>query len=309
MNLFKTAIFRPIATMMVFIALMVFGIYSTVNLPVDLFPEIDPPVITVITTYQGAGALEVEQNVTTELEDQFSTLNDLDEITSSSVENVSIITLEFDWGSNLDEASNNIRDALSRARPFLPDEIDDPVIYRFNASSIPVIILAATAEESYPNLRQILDEQFVTPLNRVSGVGAVNVEGGPIREVQVNVDPQRMSAYEVHISQIAQALGNENIVIPAGNLDVGQQQYNVRIDTEFTSIDEIGDIVVKNTPQGGIVHINDVAQVQDAVDDDNRIEMVNGGRAVTVSVQKQNNANTVQVAQAVSERIPELSRN
>lgn len=309
MNLFKTAIFRPVATMMVFIALMVFGIYSTVNLPVDLFPEIDPPVITVITTYQGAGALEVEQNVTTELEDQFSTLNDLDEITSSSVENVSIITLEFDWGSNLDEASNNIRDALSRARPLLPEDIDDPVIYRFNASSIPVIILAATAEESYPNLRQILDDQLVTPLNRVPGVGAVNVEGGPIREIQVNVDPQRMSAYEVDISQIGQALGNENVVIPAGNLDVGQQQYNVRIDTEFTSIEEIGNIVVKNTPQGGIVHIKDVAQVQDAVDEDNRIEMVSGGRAVTISVQKQNNANTVQVAQAVLERIPELSQN
>ncbi|PRY01217.1 AcrB/AcrD/AcrF family protein [Pontibacter ummariensis] len=98
MNLFKIAVFRPVATLMVFVALIVFGVYSTINLPVDLFPEIDPPVITVITTYPGAGALEVEQNITTELEDQFSTLNDLDEITSTSVANVSIVTLEFDWG-------------------------------------------------------------------------------------------------------------------------------------------------------------------------------------------------------------------
>ncbi len=309
MNLFKIAIFRPIATMMVFIALMVFGIYSTFNLPVDLFPEIDPPVITVITTYQGAGALEVEQNVTTELEDQFSTLNDLDEITSSSIENVSIITLEFDWGSNLDEASNNIRDALSRARPLLPDDIDDPVIYRFNASSIPVVILAATADENYPNLRQILDDQLVTPLNRVPGVGAVNVQGGPIREIQINVDPQRMSAYNVDISQLAQALANENVVIPAGDIKVGQQQYNVRIDTEFKTIEEIGKIVVKNTPQGGIVQVQDLAEVRDAIDEDNRIEIVNGGKAVTIAIQKQNNANTVQVAETVLERIPALSAN
>lgn len=296
-------------TMMVFIALMVFGIYSTVNLPVDLFPEIDPPVITVITTYQGAGALEVEQNVTRELEDQFSTLNDLDEITSSSVDNISIITLEFDWGSNLDEASNNIRDALSRAQPFLPDDVDDPIIYRFNSSSIPVVILAATAEESYPNLRQILDDQLVTPLNRVPGVGAVNLQGGPVREIQINIDPQSMSAYGVSIQQISQALANENVVIPAGDIEMGEQEYNIRIDTEFTSVEEMEKIVIKNTPQGGVVQIRDVAQVRDAIDEDNRVQIVNGGNAINISVQKQNNANTVNVAQAVLERIPELSAN
>lgn len=294
---------------MVFIALMVFGIYSTVNLPVDLFPEIDPPVITVISTYQGAGALEVEQNVTRELEDQFSTLNDLVEITSSSVDNISIITLEFDWGSNLDEASNNIRDALSRAQPLLPDDVDEPIIYRFNSSSIPVVILAATAEESYPNLRQILDDKLVTPLNRVPGVGAVNLQGGPVREIQINVDPQSMSAYGVSFQQISQALANENVVIPAGDIEMGQQKYNVRIDTEFTSVEEMEKIVIKNTPQGGIVQIRDVAQVRDAINENNRVQIVNSGNAINISVQKQNSANTVNVAEAVLERIPELSAN
>ena len=309
MNLFKTAIFRPVATMMVFIALMVFGIYSTLNLPVDLFPEIDPPVITVISTYQGAGALEVEQNVTRELEDQFSTLNDLDEITSTSVDNLSIITLEFDWGSNLDEASNNIRDALSQAQPLLPDDVEEPVIYRFNSSSIPVVVLAATAEESYPNLRQILDDQLVTPLNRLPGVGAVNLQGGPVREIQINVDPQSLAAYDVSLQQISQILANENVVIPAGDIDVGQQQYNVRIDSEYTSVGEMENIVVKTTPQGGIVTVGDVAQVRDAIDEDNRVQIVNSGNAINISVQKQNNANTVEVAEAILERIPALTAN
>lgn len=309
MNIFKIAIFRPVATTMVFMALMVFGIYSTLNLPVDLFPEIDPPVITVITSYQGAGALEVEQNITRQLEDQFSTLNDLDEISSSSVDNLSIITLEFDWGSNLDEASNNIRDALSRAQPLLPDDVEESVIYRFNASSIPVIILAATAEENYPNLRQILDDQLVTPLNRVPGVGAVNIQGGPVREIQINVDPQRLRAYNISLSQISQALSSENIVIPAGDIEVGTQKYNVRIDAEFNTVEEIEKIVVTNTPEGGVIYIEDVAEVQDAIDEDNRVEIVNGGQALTISVQKQNNANTVAVAEEVLNRIPELTKN
>ncbi|QCR21249.1 efflux RND transporter permease subunit [Pontibacter sp. SGAir0037] len=308
MNIFKLAIFRPVATIMVFLALMVFGVYSTLNLPVDLFPEIDPPIITVISTYQGAGALEVEQNVTRQLEDQFSTLNDLDEITSSSVDNLSIITIEFDWNANLDEASNNIRDALSRAQPLLPDDVDEPVIYRFNASSIPVITLAATAKESYPNLRQILDNQLVTPLNRIPGVGAVNIQGGPVREIQINIDPQRMRAYGVDINQISQALSNENLVIPAGDITVGRQQYNVRIDAEFKTVEEINQIVVRNTPQGGIIYVQDVAEVRDAINEENRLEVVNGGNAITISVQKQNNANTVEVAKQVLARLPELER-
>ncbi|PRY01216.1 CzcA family heavy metal efflux pump/hydrophobe/amphiphile efflux-1 (HAE1) family protein [Pontibacter ummariensis] len=169
--------------------------------------------------------------------------------------------------------------------------------------------MAATADESYPNLRQILEDQLVTPLNRIPGVGAVNIQGGPVREIQVSVDPQRLAAYGVTINQIGQALSNENVVIPAGELEVGEQQYNVRIDTEFTTVGEIGQIIVKNTSEGGVVRIGDVAVVRDAIDEENRIEVVNSERAVTLAVQKQNNANTVQVAEAVLARIPALSKS
>lgn len=309
MNLYKIAVFRPIATLMVFVAIMVFGIYSTLNLPIDLFPEINPPVITVVTGYQGASALEVEQNLTRHLENQFSTLNDLEEINSSSVENFSIITLEFEWGSNLDEASNNIRDALSRVRDLLPEVIDEPMIYRFNSSSFPVIILAATAEESFPALRNILDNQVVTPLNRLNGVGAVNLEGGPVRQIMINLDPQRMNAYQIGVNDIAAALSNENQIIPAGNIKLGKEQFNIRIDTEFKTIEEIQNVIVKNSPEGGIVYLRDVARVEDTVDEDMRVQMVNGQNAITISVQKQTSANTVEVAQAVLEQLPLLTDN
>ncbi|HLU90022.1 MAG TPA: efflux RND transporter permease subunit, partial [Cyclobacteriaceae bacterium] len=309
MNLYKIAVFRPIATLMVFVAIMVFGIYSTLNLPIDLFPEINPPVITVVTGYQGASALEVEQNLTRHLENQFSTLNDLEEINSSSVENFAIITLEFEWGSNLDEASNNIRDALSRVRDLLPEVIDEPMIYRFNSSSFPVIILAATAEESFPALRNILDNQVVTPLNRLNGVGAVNLEGGPVRQIMINLDPQRMNAYQIGVNDIAAALSNENQIIPAGNIKLGKEQFNIRIDTEFKTIEDIQNVIVKNSPGGGIVYLRDVARVEDTVDEDMRVQMVNGQNAITISVQKQTNANTVEVAQAVLEQLPLLTDN
>ncbi|KEO74137.1 efflux RND transporter permease subunit [Anditalea andensis] len=309
MNLFKTAVFRPVMTMMIFVAIMVFGIYSTLNLPIDLFPEIDPPVITVMTSYTGASALEVEQNVTRHLEDQFSTINDLEDISSTSVENFSIVTLEFDWGSNLDEASNNIRDALSRVRDILPEDVDEPMIYRFSSASFPVITLAATADESYPGLRKILDNEIVTPLNRVPGVGTVNIQGGPTREIQINLDPMKMRSYALDINDISSALRNENVIIPAGNISIGKEQYNIRIDTEFRSIEDIGRVVVKNTEQGGIVYLTDIASVDDAVDEDMRIEMVNGQNAITLTVQKQNRANTVEVARSVLTILPELKRN
>lgn len=309
MNIFKTAVFRPVMTMMIFVAILVFGIYSTLNLPIDLFPEIDPPVITVMTSYSGASALEVEQNVTRHLEDQFSTINDLEEISSTSVENFSIVTLEFDWGSNLDEASNNIRDALSRVRDILPDDVDEPMIYRFSSASFPVITLAATADESYAGLRKILENEIVTPLNRVPGVGTVDIQGGPNREIQINLDPMKMRSYALDVNDIANALQNENVIIPAGNIRVGKEQFNIRIDTEFRSLEDIGRVVIKNTEQGGIVYLTDIATVDDSVDEDMRVEMVNGQNAITLTVQKQNRANTVEVARAVLTILPELTKN
>src|SRR5690606_25888965 len=138
--------------------------------------------------------------------------------------NISIITLEFDWGSNLDEASNNIRDALSRAQPLLPDDVDDPVIFRFNSSSIPVVILAATAGESYPNLRQILDDQLVTPLNRVPGVGEVNCQGGHASFILTIVEPQNMTPYSIPTQQISQKLTNEHPVISDADLTLRRQK-------------------------------------------------------------------------------------
>lgn len=308
MSLYKTAVSRPTATFMVFLGVLVLGIYSAIQLPVELFPEIDPPNISVITTYPGAGATEIEQNITEEIEDQLSTVSNLNEITSTSVDNLSIINMEFSWESDLDEITNEVRDVLGNVEPQLPDDAEEPVIFRFGASSFPVMILAATADESFPNIRQILEEEVISPLNRIEGVGNVSLRGGPTRQIQVLLNPSQIEAYNINIQQLAQTLRTENITAPAGDINVGDLEYNIRIDTEFETIDDIRNVVVSNQ-NNQTIFLKDIAEIQDALEEPDRIERINGERGVTIVVQKQSDANTIAVANNVKETIPELEEN
>ena len=305
MNLFRIAVARPIATSMVFIAIIVFGVFSYIRLPLDLFPEVENPVITVITTYQGSGALEIEKNVTDHLEASLSTVPNLKEMTSNSVDNVSTIMLEFEYGINLDEAANDIRDVLGRTTRLLPDDVDEPFLFKFSSSAIPVIVFSATADQSYADLENILDDRLVGPLNRIPGVGAVNIYGAPIRQVEVVVDPQRFEAYGLDIQQVAQVLAAENLIYPAGQIDMGPNSLNLRVNGEFVTTEEIGDVVLANR-EGRIVYLHEVATVRDGFADETAISRVNGRQGVTLTVQKQTDANTVQVAQEVMNRLPSL---
>ncbi|MEX2403561.1 MAG: efflux RND transporter permease subunit, partial [Balneolales bacterium] len=308
MRLYELAVERPVAIGMVFFAVIVFGFFSFSRLPIDLFPEIEPPVLTIITTYQGVSALEMEQNVTEPLEDALSTIPNMDEMYSESLDNTSTITLEFDWGIDMVEISNDVRDAISRSREALPEGIDEPLIQKFDAGAIPVIILSATADESFGDLEDILDDQLVGPLNRVSGVGAVNISGAPIREVQVLFDPLRMNAYNLDIEQVAQIIGAENIITPAGRVDLGDMSYNLRTNSEFQHEDEIGDVVV-SSEDGQTVYLRDVARVESAFEEETSITRVNGERGVTVTVNKQSDANTVSVASNILDRLPSIENN
>ncbi|TXD37950.1 efflux RND transporter permease subunit [Lujinxingia vulgaris] len=308
MNIFRLAVSRPIATSMVFIAIMVFGIYSYIRLPVDLFPEVDSPIISVITSYEGAGALEVERNVTEHLESVLGTTPELLEITSTSMDNVSVVTLEFNGGANMDEATNNVRDRLGQAEFLLPDDVNDPILQKFDASAIPVVIYSVTADESYPELEQIIDDYIVNPLNRISGVGDVSVTGAPSREVQVVLDPERLRAYNLDVPQIAQALQAENISSPAGRVDLGTESYNLRVNTEFRSVDDIGGVIVANY-QGRQVTLDQVASIREGFADEDAISRVNGRQGLTFAVQKQTEANTVEVSERVMAQMPAIAES
>ncbi len=281
------------------------GLFSLQNLAVDQYPEIDMPMISVITTYAGANASDIETNVTRVLEDNLNTVDDLKELTSTSSDNFSMITLEFEYGIDLANAANDIRDVVSRVQSLLPDEADYPTIFRFSSSMMPIMMFAITADDSYQALAKILDDDMVNTLNRIDGVGSVSVIGAPEREIQVNIDPRKIDAYGLSIETIGAMISAENINIPAGTIDVGNNTFNLKSDGEFNESSELRDIIVSNRG-GRTVKLSDIAIIRDTLETSTMDERINGQQGVRVMIQKQSGANTVNIVKAIMAEMPAI---
>ncbi len=307
MKIYETAVRKPISTMLIFIGVMIFGLYSLSKLAIDQYPEIEIPMISVITVYEGANADDIETNITRVLEDNLNTVDDLDKITSESSDNYSIITLEFEYGIDLTEAANDIRDVVSRTQSLLPDNVDYPTIFKFSTSMMPVIMFSITADESYPALAKILDEKLVNSLNRIAGVGAVSIIGAPEREIQVNVDPKRLDAYGLSVETLGSIIAAENVNIPAGTIDIGNNTYILKSDGEFTSSKDLEKIVVSNSG-GRTVMLSDVAQLRDTLETSTMDERINGSLGVRVMVQKQSGANTVDIVDKIWDEMAKIEK-
>ena len=308
MKIYESAVRKPISTVLLFIGVMVFGLFSLSRLSVDQYPEIEIPQISVITMYPGANAADIETNITRVLEDNLNTVNNLKKLTSKSQDNVSLINVEFEYGSDLNEGANEIRDVVSRVQSMLPDEVDYPTIFKFSTSMMPIMMLAVTAEESYPALSKILDDKLVNVLNRVDGVGAVSVIGAPEREVQVNVDPTKLDAYGLSVEQLGQIIAAENVNIPSGTIDIGNNTFNIKADGEFDLSDVLRKVVVSNAG-GRTVMLTDVAEIRDTLEKATMDERVNGQRGVRVMFQKQSGANTVNIVREIQRRLPAIQKS
>ena len=296
MSIYNTAVNKPISTLMVFLAILVLGVASYLQLPVDQLPKMDPPYLTVMATYPGANASDIEENVTKILEDQLNSVDDLKELTSTSYDNLAVISLEFEWEANLDEASNDVRDAVDKAMQDLPDDIGRPTIMRFNTSMIPILTYAVTAKESYSGINKILDDKVVTRLNRVDGVAAVTVTGAPERVVYVDLDPNKLDAYNLTLEQIGNKILAENIDVSAGSVKMGNMDYSMRVEGEFEESDQIKNIVIGRTEDKAIF-LRDVATVRDTLQDITLEQTVNRGRGCVLMISKQTDANAVAVAE------------
>ena len=308
MKIYETAVKNPVGTSLIFIGVVLIGLLFYRQLPIDLYPNIDLNIVSVMTTYSGAGAQDVEANVTRPLEDVLNTTEKLKEITSQSRDGLSMIMLEFDYGTDMDAVMNDVRDKVSLISGFLPDGTEDPMILKFSSDMIPVVVLSATAEESANALYKILDEQVANPLNRITGVGTVSVGGAPQREVQVNVVPAKLEAYNMSLEQIAQVIAAENVNVPAGNIDIGSQTYMLRLEGEFKNSKDLNDIVVGSS-MGRPVYLRDVATVSDTLESRVQENYTNGRRSASIIVQKQSGANTVAIADAVNAALPELQKS
>jgi hydrophobic/amphiphilic exporter-1 (mainly G- bacteria), HAE1 family len=307
MSIYGSAVKNPITTIMVFVAVIVFGIYSLIKLPIDFYPEMEYPAIMVFTSYTGANASDIETNITRPLEDAFNTVSNLKELTSVSRDNVSVVTLEFEYGTNLDGAANDIRDALSMYSSVLPEDASDPIIFKFTTNIMPILYYAVTADESYDGIKDQLEEKIVNPLNRIDGIGAISLMGAPEREIAVNIDPRRMEAYNLTIEQIGGILQAENLNMPSGNVEMGQMSYPLRVQGEFAESDQIKNIVV-GSYQGKTVYMKDIAAVTDSIRDMSYDEKINGNRGISMMIQKQSGGNTVKIAREVREQLAELEK-
>ena len=305
MSLYSTAVKKPISVVMIFLGVVIFGIYSYLNLPVDFFPKMDPPFISIMTFYPGANAEDVEQNITKILEDQMGTLTNLKNMTSTSKDNTSVISLEFEWSTDLDNATNEVRDAVSMAERTLPDDVDNPTIFRLSTGMMPVMVMTASAEESYVGISDILDDKLIQPLNRIEGVGSVFMIGAPVRSININIDPRKLDAYHLSVEQIGQVLAANNINLPSGNLEMGKSDIPLRLEGEFENSGVIKNLIISNV-NGHPVYLRDVATVQDSLKDLKSYERANGNKTVRIMVQKTSDANTVTVVNKIKEKLKKI---
>ena len=308
MKLYESAVRKPIMTILVFVGVIILGLFSLKNLSVDLFPKIDMNILMVVTTYQGASAADIETNVTKPLENVLNSVPNLDKLTSTSRENRSVITLQFDYGKDLDELTNDVRDKLSLIKAMLPSGASEPVIMKFSTDMIPVIQFAATADKSVPALYRILDDNVANRLARIEGVGSVSISGAPQREIQVYVDPVKMEAHKLTVEAVAQKIGAENINVPAGTLDVGNETYSLRVPGEFNDPNELKNIVVGSFA-GKNVYLTDIATVEDSFEERAQVSYTNGQQGAIIVIQKQSGANSVDIANQVMKAIPEIEKN
>ncbi|MDD3078176.1 MAG: efflux RND transporter permease subunit [Paludibacter sp.] len=307
MSIYESAVKRPIMTALIFVAVVVLGIFSYTNLPIDLLPKIETNSIMVLTTYDGASASDVETNVTKPLENSLNTVSNLKNITSVSKENRSIITLEFDYGEDIDVLTNDVRDKLNMVKSYLPTGIQEPIIFKFSTDMIPVMLISASADKSLPALYKILDDKVANPLARIDGVGSVSISGAPEREIHVYVDPMKLEAYNLSVEAISQYIRMENVNTPAGNMDVGNETYSLRVQGEFKDPSELNKIVV-GTYNGKTIFLSDVAKVDDSEQERLQESFTNGTQGATIVVQKQSGSNTVKIADAINKALPDIKK-
>ena len=305
MSIYRKAVDNPVTTGLLFLAFAIFGVFSLINTSIAQFPDFDANIIMAMSYYQGASASDIENNLTKPLENSLNGVENLKNLTSQSKENISLVVLEFEYGTDIDEACNNVRDKLDLVSQSLPDGASTPFILKFSADDMPVMILSAVADESLPGLDKILDDKLVTPLGRVKGVGTVSVNGAPSREIQVYCDPNKLQAYGLSVAGISQIIASENRNVPSGSIDIGSETFSLRVEKEFKSPEELLDIVV-GASGGNLVYLRDVATVVDGLEEKSQEGYTNGQRSAMIAIQKQTGANTVNVIKSVKKQLVKI---
>ena len=307
MGFFRTVVGRPVLVAVAYIIVILFGVVALSRLPIDMLPDVKPPVLSVVTPYPGASALDVEGKVTEAIEEALGTVAELEGISSISRENLSIVTLRFGMGRDLDQAANDVRQQLETAREGLPRDAERPRVVRFDPADMPVVVFAVTSTTTDIHLlRDRVDDGIIEHVRRVPGVGAVSIRNAPRRIVRVDVEPQRLQATGLTMTELAGALAAENVDVPAGELNVGSLNFALRMPGEARTLDELRQLAVSRSPSGGVVTLDDLANVSEGLEAQTEVALVNGSPAIIAEVRKVSGANTVEVSGAVQETLDRL---
>ena len=305
MKISELGVKRPVTALMLFVFICIIGYISYTKLAIDMMPEIETPSVSVFTRWDGSSTEDMEKKVTRVIESALGSVTDLDEITSSTREGVSRVTCKFKWGTNLGEASNDVRDLLERAKRRLPDDVDTPIMFKFNTSNFPIMFYGITCRENREKMYKVVEDELVDTLKRVPGVGAVDSYGGLQRQINVFLDPDKLSAYNVSVINIATAIELDNQTEPVGNVKVGVTDYTIRVPGEFSDPTQINDVIVKRDGDT-LVRISDLARVEDGFIEDKDFVETNGRKAMMMTVQKRSGETTVEVCNRVIAEVEKI---
>ena len=308
MKLTQIAVDRPVTTVMLFLIIIVISVVSLGRLPIDLMPDITYPSLTVAVGYDGAGPEEIETLITRPIEEAMGSVSNVEEIESGSEEERARVSLRFTWGTDLEDVTNDVRERLDRLRDVLPEDADPPVLYKFDLNMIPILYLGLGGKLDPVDLRYLAEHTLKYRLERVPGVASADIRGGFRREIHVNLIREKIDALKLSPRSIVQAIRAENLDLPAGEVDEGEIDLLVRTHGQFTSLEDLQQIVVA-TREGVTVYLKDIAEIDDAFEEIRSVERINGQPGISLSIQKQSGSNTVQVADAVYDEVARIQRD
>ncbi|SDK21955.1 hydrophobic/amphiphilic exporter-1, HAE1 family [Catalinimonas alkaloidigena] len=308
MSITELSIKRPALIIVIFTVLGILGFISYQQLTYNLLPKFDAPVMSIATVYPGAAAGEVETSVTKKIEDALSSLENLDKLTSVSQEGVSIVTVQLLQSADIDLAIQDAQRKINSIMSTLPDDVESPTINKFSSDDIPVLQMGVTANMRPTDFYKLVEDRIQPQLAKVEGVGQIRLVGGDEREIQVNVDPDRLQAYGLSLSQVSQAVINANQDFPTGKVEGSEQQYSLRVAAKFTNLDQLRNLVIATQPNGSRITLDDIAEVQDGIAERTTINRINGRSSIGMIIQKQTDANAVDVSEQVRAQLAELEK-
>ncbi|MBN2570059.1 MAG: efflux RND transporter permease subunit [Deltaproteobacteria bacterium] len=309
MNIPEFSVKRRITIAMFAMMLMVMGIWALMNLGLALIPDIEFPMIAVITSYPGAGSEEVERVITEPLEKYVGTVSNLKSVKSSSKEGVSLLTLQFEWGSNIDFAAQDVREVVDQAQNLLPEDATRSIISKFDVTGMPALVISATGMDDLQALKKLIEDEVADRLKRLDGVASVIIFGGEEREIQVWLNAIKMQQLNISPDVVINSLRSQNLNLPAGIIEEGHEEYLIRSMGEFESIDELENIVVGSSQYGEPIFLRDIAAISDGKLESRYDIRSNRAKGIMLIVSKQSNANTVIVANKVKKELSRIWQN